>query len=63
MIAAYFPGMAADGYSSLLIQINIEFSGHDKCSFKKMDIVIAKIKCIYTVYTVYTVNTYKHNIT
>ena len=52
MIAAYFPGMAADGYSSLLIQINIEFSGHDKCSFKKMDIVIAKINA-YILYILY----------
>ena len=61
MIAAYFPGMTADGYSSLRIQINIEFSGHDECSLKRM--VIVKIKCIYTVYTVNTVNTYIHNIT
>ena len=32
MIAAYFPGTTVDSYSSLLIQINMLFSGHDECS-------------------------------
>ena len=31
-LAACSPGMTVDGHSRLLIQINIEFHGHDKCS-------------------------------
>ena len=32
-LAACSPGMTVDGHSRLLIQINIEFHGHDKCSY------------------------------